>query len=518
MNKIADKFFKASFGDETGEFYDSDLKTEKGRKQFELLSLGIISSNKESIMSIEKDIETLTGIFDKKMDEIQYKINRAVEKVRGAILAERGTSGAIYTTQIPINKQQITENTTTRIEGGIAFGVPQGEETVSSNLSLLQLKNLEFSNLYINSLNKFSSDNLEDFTIEPKTQTNMPIEFKINLNGVIRTTSSLVLELKNHGVVEVYRNGQLYTEKSLVKNIVVPIDINTLSVAIRSYPSVSKTSSLVFKRIGYTELIYDKATYFETKNITVNKDFSQIVIDTCDNSNDSNININYQISINDEPYEGFSPVVKHKALEKQSIITVNKSQILNMIESKGVKYSDGDYRFLVPNNLQTNLVYKHNIFLRNYKRVSDNELNLVIQNDTLLDRRAILSNMSHSLYINGTEILEDTFMIYKGVVKLVSIFGGVPQNINLDYLETLLGVDNIYINQITKELLTDDKGEKYISLSYPEFQNSFEKTGSVFFPGIKPKKQINTIKIKAELKSLDKRTVPFISRILIRGM
>ena len=67
------------------------------------------------------------------------------------------------------------------------------------------------------------------------------------------------------------RNGELIIEKSLLKGIVVPVDIKTQTVTIRAYPSIHRTVSLFFKRIGYTELIYNTATYFETKNVSILK-------------------------------------------------------------------------------------------------------------------------------------------------------------------------------------------------------------------------------------------------------
>lgn len=283
MNDILDKFFKVSFGDTEKSVDKLNLNSEKGRKNFDLIVKNIIDENLQKVDRIEKNVKTINSNFDQKVAELQYKINKVVEKVRGAILTERGTSGAIYTTQIPINKQQISNKTTTQIKDEIAFGVPEDSEEYSNDLSLLSLKNLEFTELHLRALNKNSNDALENFIIEPKTQTSSPIEFKINLSGVIRTDSSLVLDLKTHGIIEVYKNGQLYKEKSLLKNIIVPVDINTVSVSIRSYPAVHKTTALSFNKIGYTELIYGEATYFESKNIDINKDFSQLVIDTCDN-------------------------------------------------------------------------------------------------------------------------------------------------------------------------------------------------------------------------------------------
>lgn len=519
MNDILNKFFKVSFGEPEKDISQLDINSERGRKNLDLIVKNLINENVDKVSRVEKNVKTINSNFDQKIAELQYKINKVVEKVRGAILTERGTSGAIYTTQIPINKQQISNKTTTQIKDGIAFGVPENSEEYSNDLSLLSLKNLEFTELHLRSLNKHSNDALENFIIEPKTQTSTPIEFKINLSGVIRTDSSLVLDLKTHGIIEVYKNGQLYQEKSLLKNVIIPVDINTTSIGIRSYPAVHKTTSLSFNKIGYTELIYGEATYFESKNIDINKDFSQLVIDTCDNSNDPNIEINYHISINNGEWESFSPVMKHTALEKQSIITIDKSQILKMYTSQGIKHSDGDYRFLIPNNLQTNLVYKHDIFLKNNRGIDNKALTFTVQEDTVLIKQAILKNATDKLFINNRLVKVDDITLYKGINKIMAVSEkDEVSSLNTEYLNTLLGKDNSYISTLTKEILTDSTGNKYISLSVPEFIDSFDTVGEVYFPGVKAKHLVSTVRVKAELKSIDKKTVPFISRLLVRGV
>ncbi|AND75214.1 hypothetical protein FDH01_gp053 [Acinetobacter phage vB_AbaM_ME3] len=520
MSEIDNKFFSTSYGSIVEKIEDVDLETNKGRRELELLIKNKFEENESLVEGTEKRIVTINDTIKENIDKLQYKINKVVEKVRGAIVAERGTTGTIYTTQIPINKQQTTNKTTTRIEDNVAFGVPLDSEEYSSTLNLLSLKNLTFTNLYISSLNKVSTDKLENFVISPKLQTNLPIEFTINLTGLIRTSSSLVLDMEEHGIIEIYKNGSLWKEKSLIKTIVIPVDINTVSISIRSYPSIHRTNSLKFNKIGYTELIYDSTTLFESKNININKSLYQLAIDTCDNSNDTAIQIDYYVSINDEPYEAFAPVSKTDALFKQAIITLDKTQVLTMYQSPAIKISEGNYRFDIPNNLQTNLINKHDVYLRNYKKLGTTELTIVTKKDIELNTLAITQNTAYKLYINDKEVTSETFNLYVGISKIVVIDSNKAiKPLNLSYLETLIGEENIYIRKLTKELFTDSiTGTKYISLTVPEFQDSFLKEGLVFFPGVKPKKQINTLKIKAELKSLDKKTVPFISRILVRGI
>lgn len=520
MSEIDNKFFSTSYGSLSANIEDVTLETNKGRKELELLIKNKFEDNKNLVEETEERIVLINNTVKENIEKLQYKINKVVEKVRGAIVAERGTTGTIYTTQIPINKQQTTSITTTRIEDNVAFGVPLDTEEYSSNLNLLNLRNLTFTNLYISSLNKVSTDKLENFIISPKLQTSLPIEFTINLTGIIRTSSSLVLDMEEHGIIEVYKNGSLWKEKSLIKTIVIPVDINTISISIRSYPSIHRTNSLKFKKIGYTELIYDSTTIFESKNININKSLYQLAIDTCDNSNDPAIQIDYYMSINDEPYEAFAPVSKTDALFKQAIITLDKSQILTMYQSQSTKISEGNYRFDIPNNLQTNLINKHDVYLRNYKKLNTTELTLITKKDIELNTLAVTQNIAYKLFVNDKEITSETFNLYVGISKVVVVDSNKAiKPLNLSYLETLIGEENIYVKKLTKELFTDSiTGTKYINLAVPEFQESFSKEGLVFFPGVKPKKQINTLKIKAELKSLDKKTVPFISRILVRGI
>ena len=153
MNDILNKFFKFFFGEPEKDISQLDINSEGGRKNLDLIVKNLINENVDKVSRVEKNVKTINSNFDQKIAELQYKINKVVEKVRGAILTERGTSGAIYTTQIPINKQQISNKTTTQIKDGIAFGVPENSEEYSNDLSLLSVKNLEFTELHLRSLN-----------------------------------------------------------------------------------------------------------------------------------------------------------------------------------------------------------------------------------------------------------------------------------------------------------------------------------------------------------------------------
>lgn len=521
MSNIDQMFYRRTFKDELATTEEiSKISSEKDLQKLKYTLVQPLSRTKHLLTDSEAALVRTKKLISTKLSELEHKISKVAEKVRGAVLAERGTSGAIYTTQIPINKQQTTEDTTTKIEGGIAFGVPQDSEEYANDLTLFKLKDMQLKSLTRFSINKESNDLLEDFIIHPYAQTNDPIEFHITLSGQIRTNSYVVLDPTDHILTEVYINGRLYDTKKLKRTVIIPVDNTTNSVGLRIYPTIHRTQGVLFKKIGFTELIYNEATLLVTKNITINKDLYQLVIDTCDNGADPNINIQYYVSINDKEWEACAPVAKPTALEQQSIITVDKDRTLKLYEVKGEKVAEGDYRFTIPNQIQTNTTMKHKVYLRNFNNISDRELTIICMEDIELVKEAIITDtVQDTLYIDGRLQEKSEIFLTKGVHKIFTKRGESVGTLNVQYLNTLLGEENIYLNVVEKEiLLNTETGLKYVSFTKPELIDSLKGGGMfAYFPGVKSKKLVSTLKLKAVLQSIDKKTVPYVSRILVRG-
>ena len=127
MSNLDSRFLKATYGDVSDHLVNIDLTSEKGREELYLISSNIIKEAKTQSELALKNNEIINSTIDQKIVELNYKIKNAIEKLRGAVLAERKTSGAIYTTQIPITKQQTTETTTAKIDQGIAFGISSSQ-------------------------------------------------------------------------------------------------------------------------------------------------------------------------------------------------------------------------------------------------------------------------------------------------------------------------------------------------------------------------------------------------------
>ena len=88
------------------------------------------------------------------------------------------------------------------------------------------------------------------------------------------------------------------------------------------------------------------------------------------------------------------------------------------------------------------------------------------------------------------------------------------------YLENIIGINNIFINKLLTPIYKEIDNNKYISLSVPEI---LENTGStnitdIYIRNVKQQIDLKTIKVKIILKSLNQKTTPYVSRILLRGI
>lgn len=503
------------------------INSEKDSKIIENKFLGKLNEILKTNDETKATIENINLNLLKDIERMDFKINKALEKLRGAILAERNTTSTIYSTIMPITEQQKNRETTNAvIIDNIVFGV---SDTIidNSNIKALSLNNIIFKNLEVSSINKSTLDLLEDFVISNKTHNSMPFEFTIDLRGILKGSSSIILNLLDYSIIEIYINGNLYKEKTLSNYFNIPVDLNTQSITIRSYPTIHKASKLRFNKIGITNLIYQNETVFETKELSINKDLTYLVLDTCDNSNESTVNIQYELSVNGKAYEKISPVNKNGKnidINIQSIITLDKDSGINLIPIYGSKFSEGDIRYLLPSFLQNNLEHETLVYFPNNRNIVNKEFFIKVEKDFIINRLALLLNVNNKIYIDGFETVEESILLPKGIRSiLVTDTNNNIVPLNYTYLQTIVGKNNIFINKQKIKIFTDFNKNKYISLSIPNLTDSYTEYSvdsvykEVFIPSIKSEIKVDTLKIKATLKSMDMKTVPYISKILIRG-
>lgn len=526
IKDIKRKFYTSGFDVEDIEITkDTDIvSSDKDRQGIQLIFEEKLGESIQNVKKTKENLDSISNTLTSNIDKLNYKINQAVEKLRGAILVERNTTSTIYSTIIPITTQQTNNTTTTAtISDNIIFGI--SDSTIDyETITPLVLSNISFKNLNIKSLNKKSTDVLQNFIMSNKTHNTLPFEFTIDVRGLLRGTTSIILGLKDYAIIEVYKDGGLFKDKALSNYFNIPVEVSTESITLRVYPTIHKSTDLHFDIIGMTEYIYQDSTIYETKQIPVNRALSNIVVDTCDNSNDTNINIDYYISINGKEYEKFLPARKNNVKNVnnlQSIITLSKDSELNLVGFNGSKLKEGDIRYSLPSSLQNFLEYQTYVYIPNLENKNDIEFYLLVKEDITLHKE-LLTNVNSIFYIDGVE--QDTYELFfaKGIrhFKVVNYSTEEVEPINYEYLSLLIGSENIYSNKVLKPILKTNGDVKYISFSTPEMLEYFNtiEPQEIFIKETKKEVAVNTIKLKTVLGSLDMKTVPYISRILIRGL
>lgn len=487
-----------------------NLERDKDRKSveryYEKKLDNIISNNKE----IEDTNNKLTELLSKDLSEMEYKISKIVNKIRGAILVERKTTSTIYSTIIPITKQYTNENKTTAIiKDDVIFGISD-TKIDKEYINILNINNISFKNLNIKKLNKTK---LEDLVISNLNHNTLAFEFTINLTNLVNNNSALILDLKDYAILEVYINNSMYKEKTLTNYLSIPIDSTTNTVTIRSYPTIHKSTDLHINLLGITEFIYQDETVFETKDIAINESFSNMILDTCDNNSDTNIDIKYYIAINGKEYERINTThsFKNKDNTIQSVIGLSKDSELSLLQISGTKRSEGDIQYVLPDETQNYINYELEVYLRNTNKIKKQTLWLLSSQDTILFKSYLTEG---KVFLDDIEITEDDFLIPKGLRKITLI-----DNYNYNYLEKVLGETNIFSNKILKPVLKKNDF-KYVSLNSVELleSNNSIDIEDIYIKNLKRQVYVSTIKLKAELNSIDKKTVPYISRFLIRGI
>ena len=517
--EILKELFNANY-DSTEAFEDLYPTTDIINKEFDREYTRVLFKNKLTTVKeinnkTQKHLDDVSERLEKDIDYLNYKITKAVQKLKGAILAERNTTSTIYTTIIPITEQETNNQTTTAtIKDDIVFGIS------SSNIDLdliepLNLQNISLKGLEIKSINKSFTETLTNFEIGNKNHNSIPVEFSIDLRGLIKESSLLVLKLKQVAILEVYINGNLYREKELNNYFSIPIDLDVQTIGIRSYPTLHKSSKLHFDIVGITGFLYQEESIFETKQIPINREFTDIVLDSCDNSLIDEVEIDYFVSLNNQEYEKVNPVTKQSGKYKrnlQSIIGLSKNKELDLIKINGVKRTEGNIQYQIPNYLQNYLEYETEIYFINKDKGLLPSYYVLIKEDIVIDKIA-----SGIIAIDNIEQETDTFLIPKGI-RLITI--NSIDILKYQYLENIIGINNIFISKSLVPIYKETDNNKYISLSIPDI---LQNTGStdiseIYIKNVKQQISLSTIKLKIVLKSLNQKTTPYVSRILLRGI
>lgn len=208
-NKVLDIYNTVAYGNDIDPL-SGDLNKEQDRKKIERYLSKKLDSINEDNKAIVKNNTTVTELLAQDIPKLEFKINKLVEKIKGAILVERKTTSTIYSTIIPITTQYTnTETTTATVKENVIFGL-SNTKIDYEDINVLNISNIIFKNLNIK---KLSGSVLENLTISNLTHNTLPFEFTINLNNLVNSSSEIILDLANYAIIEIYKDNTLYRKR-----------------------------------------------------------------------------------------------------------------------------------------------------------------------------------------------------------------------------------------------------------------------------------------------------------------
>ena len=473
-----------------------------------------IEKTKESREYSEERLTKLVEIqeeFKKDLKRLNHNLNKSLQSLKKAIVGERNFTGYIYSTNIPLNTEYVSENNTALVKEGVVLGMSLKESATSyTPLTYLNIVsdtvNIVPSNLSLNSL--------ENITINYQNP-NQIFELKLQIDDYLN--NKLVLDFKEHQIIEILEDGVLVLEKTLKKELI--LNMKKDNYLIRFHRVKSTDTQIKINKIGVSKKTYTEEVIYESQSISLNKELEYLCLDICDNNGDNTL-INYEIKINDNEYEEFTNNSNQNLKKSQNIIKVNKSEYLNLKAITGNKIREDSYKFYLPSDAELGS-YTTELFVENYLNTSNTKLNVVVENDIILNKSLIVSNPAARIFIDGIEETNTTFKLKKGIRSIEAFTMNLNENISLNLLSLKNYCKNIFIKKLVKEIFEDDGGS-YVLLNNKDLKDSYnllvENTYQIFYKNTKSTDVVGSIQIKATLKSIDKKTCPYITKIIVRGL
>lgn len=280
----------------------------------------------------------------------------------------------------------------------------------------------------------------------------------------------------------------------------------------------------------------------ETKEIDINKQLSKLSIDTVDNNNVSGVNIEYEIKINDGEYRKIRPVGQSKNIDVQSVMDISEKtenkiiEIDNSIKTEtGYEYSllDIPQAFLMTNDTtfltkMDEWKYQESLYTSYIFNYEDININTGTKN-LYVDGKKLSGNIKieKGLRLVGIENkdfkklfnknLIDSYTVNGNTVSVTLRDGSVENIIDSMYPYNLKLLIETASDFIFAEKLTEGFDYKLNRNENTVRVETKNKEGKVYCIFNNLLSTISFVSIKATLKSTDNKTVPKISRIILRG-
>ena len=533
-----------------------DLATQEFPIEFEIDILSNIN-NKNS-----ERIEGIKSVIQTKLLEVRRNLENCKLKVQEALLSERKLIGESYTAVLPLDKDYISKNTTALVENNMTLGVGYESELTSENL-------LNLDTLYIGAQEetvlKIESETLNSYPLKLKLNKNFYNNYqqiKITLPRITQT-GILYLEFDKQEAFSILnRDGYEIIPKHISNTVKFPVNNDSRSFSIRLLENTDR--EVIVKALYFTEQIYNTTTVYESTIMSVEEDLSLLSVQTCDNYTDKNVNIKYEISVNEREYEEFRPNGKLKENLTQSIIKASILNYENTIKLSNPILDNGVYKFYTNELINSEIKVKAFSWkfkedfnsVESFVQDSHNHTSELFYNMFFVvkeDIKVVLNSILE-FYDNGKLIKKETegdvYTLKRGIHKIrvlktlwketvdlnkFSIFSILENKLTviereteekktIDFIynpsEDLVQSTSLYLQIFNKKVdiyLTEEKLNKKLDNAFVEY---FFKSNPypLYVISESVQTRVNTIQIRATMTSLDKVTCPYISSITIRGI
>ena len=533
-----------------------DLAIQEFPIEFEIDILSNIN-NKNS-----ERIEGIKSVIQTKLLEVRRNLENCKLKVQEALLSERKLIGESYTAVLPLDKDYISKNTTALVENNMTLGVGYESELTSENL-------LNLDTLYIGAQEetvlKIESETLNSYPLKLKLNKNFYNNYqqiKITLPRITQT-GILYLEFDKQEAFSILnRDGYEIIPKHISNTVKFPVNNDSRSFSIRLLENTDR--EVIVKALYFTEQIYNTTTVYESTIMSVEEDLSLLSVQTCDNYTDKNVNIKYEISVNEREYEEFRPNGKLKENLTQSIIKASILNYENTIKLSNPILDNGVYKFYTNELINSEIKVKAFSWkfkedfnsVESFVQDSHNHTSELFYNMFFVVKEdiKIVLNSILEFYDNGKLIKKETegdvYTLKRGIHKIkvlktlwketvdlnkFSIFSILENKLTviereteekktIDFIynpsEDLVQSTSLYLQIFNKKVdiyLTEEELNKKLDNAFVEY---FFKSNPypLYVISESTQTRVNTIQIRATMTSLDKVTCPYISNITIRGI
>ena len=360
---ITDRKIKSALGEDYSTHMfnrGNDSFDELSLKKYMMSAYNLFFYQKHEAEDISQRVNKLSQTVLDVYRDLQIRLDDAISASRGAALADKSNPGIVKTVYYSPSSGYNPNNTSAKIEGGKVIGQSIQESIISDNTSYSKMYKSGVSAVLSESNNIFQciikdSENApvsDDYPLvnggssfivdgESPTPGEKEIEVIIDRQEYIKFNNISIVtpvsyiytvyksedgiyftKINNSKILTSELNLSLEATTARYIKVVVHFSKHTLSGA-SGYIYRYEVSSMLVKMTQYK----DKAI-FETGEIDINAIGEYLAIDTCDNYQDRNIYLGYQINIDDKGWKSIKPVRKASIYQNglRSIVPISDYQ------------------------------------------------------------------------------------------------------------------------------------------------------------------------------------------------